>query len=138
MTEAAVALQEAMLLSYADLQPALSAESLAVLWAALRPLLCGTTQGDFLATLLGLAATLLEETGDAARFLFEDLLQLLPATLERPNERCRAASCRCLGWLCQVFPAVRKGGMGDCRKWRGVSTSQSSAFSAPCSVVKEM
>lgn len=76
------------------------------LWDRCRPFLTPHTDGSFLAAFLRLAATMLHALGEDALFLVQDLLALLPASLQNINERCRGESCRVLGWLCQIFPAV--------------------------------
>ena len=75
-------------------------------WNDFRGLLCPMTEGGFLANFLHLGSVVLKTVGSDALFLVQDLLNVLPSALENINEQCRGESCRCLGWLCQVFPEV--------------------------------
>ena len=83
------------------------------LWDRCRPFLSPQTDGSFLSAFLRLAATMLRALGEDALFLVQDLLTVLPASLQNINERCRGESCRVLGWLCQIFPAVFAVRRGD-------------------------
>ena len=105
----ALSLFETLLLSLSlspSLRPAFPLPLIQSLWDRCRPFLSPSTDGSFLAAFLRLAAAALRSLHEDALFLVQDLLALLPASLQNINERCRAESCRVLGWLCQVFPAV--------------------------------
>ena len=82
MARQAVSLLESLCVSYAEIKPLLSLAALQDLWKDVVKLLTPNTDGAYLAV-------------------------FLPCALEKQNETCRAESCRCLGWLCSVFPAVR-------------------------------
>lgn len=105
---AALALLETLLLyrAAASLAAALPLSLLQSLWERCRRFLSPHTDGSFLAAFLRLAAALLRALREDALFLVQDLLAVLPDALQNINERCRAESCRVLGWLCQIFPAV--------------------------------
>ena len=101
MARQAVSLLESLCVSYAEIKPLLSLAALQDLWKDVVKLLAPNTDGAYLAVFL------LENLQGDALFLVQDLMVILPCALEKQNETCRAESCRCLGWLCSVFPAVR-------------------------------
>ena len=97
MARQAVSLLESLCVSYAEIKPLLSLAALQDLWKDVVKLLAPNTDGS----------VLLENLQGDALFLVQDLMVILQCALEKQNETCRAESCRCLGWLCSVFPAVR-------------------------------
>lgn len=107
MVRQAVSLLESLCVSYAEIKPMLSLEALQGLWKDVLKLMTPNTDGAYLAVFLHLGSVLLENLQGDALFLVQDLMAILPCALEKQNETCRAESCRCLGWLCSVFPAVR-------------------------------
>lgn len=107
MARQAVSLLESLCVSYAEIKSLLSLAALQDLWKDVVKLLTPNTDGAYLAVFLHLGSVLLENLQGDALFLVQDLMVILPCALEKQNETCRAESCRCLGWLCSVFPAVR-------------------------------
>ena len=113
MVTRAVSLLESMCISYPDIKDFFSLHTLHQLWVVVAKLLSPNTDGAYLAVFLHLASTILENIGESALFVVGDLMRILPCALEKQNETCRAESCRCLGWLCSIFPSVSVRGGGD-------------------------
>ena len=101
-----MSLLESLCVSYAEIKSLLPLSALQKLWNDVLRLLTPNTEDAYLAVFLHLGSVMLENLQTDALFLVEDLMKILPCTLEKQNETCRAESCRCLGWLCCVFPVV--------------------------------